>query len=174
MHNFFRPGRNGYSAGSEVTHRPMGAEINRCRLDWKVLELKTNLSVTRQFFYRIVAPHMRIRHYSGSFNLAKANAIHFIVQIVSWPLTIIAMWIEVTWLNMPSDTWYRVETSCHLQLVKFVTDSNWSSILTWAAYLGWRLLNLFPLLRYFPNFQSHQNTGHLWNITFIFDRCRCS
>ena len=32
MHNFFRPGRNGNSAGSEVTHRPMAAEINRCRL----------------------------------------------------------------------------------------------------------------------------------------------
>ena len=33
MHNFFRPGRNGNSAGSEVTHRPMAAEINRCRLN---------------------------------------------------------------------------------------------------------------------------------------------
>ena len=32
MHSFFRPGRNGNSAGSEVTHRPMAAEINRCRL----------------------------------------------------------------------------------------------------------------------------------------------
>ena len=32
MHNFFRPWRNGNSAGSEVTHRPMAAEINRCRL----------------------------------------------------------------------------------------------------------------------------------------------
>ena len=32
MHNFFRPGRNGNSAGSDVTHRPMVAEINRCRL----------------------------------------------------------------------------------------------------------------------------------------------
>ena len=38
VHNFFRPGRNGNSVGSEVTHRPMAAEINRCRLtchhDW--------------------------------------------------------------------------------------------------------------------------------------------
>ena len=33
VHNFFRPGRNGNSVGSEVTHRPMAAEINRCRLD---------------------------------------------------------------------------------------------------------------------------------------------
>ena len=32
VHNFFRPGRNGNSVGSEVTHRPMAAEINRCRL----------------------------------------------------------------------------------------------------------------------------------------------
>ena len=32
MHNFFRPRRNGNSAGSEVTHRPMAAGINRCRL----------------------------------------------------------------------------------------------------------------------------------------------
>ena len=32
MHNFFRPGRNGNTARSEVTHRPMVAEINRCRL----------------------------------------------------------------------------------------------------------------------------------------------
>ena len=32
VHNFFRPGKNGNSAGSEVTHRPMAAEINRCRL----------------------------------------------------------------------------------------------------------------------------------------------
>ena len=28
----FPPGRNGNSAGSEVTRRPMAAEINRCRL----------------------------------------------------------------------------------------------------------------------------------------------
>ena len=33
VHNFFRPGRNGNSVGSEVTHRPMAAEINRCRLN---------------------------------------------------------------------------------------------------------------------------------------------
>ena len=32
FNGFFRPGRNGNSAGSEVTHRPMAAEINRCRL----------------------------------------------------------------------------------------------------------------------------------------------
>ena len=32
VHNFFRPGRDGNSVGSEVTHRPMAAEINRCRL----------------------------------------------------------------------------------------------------------------------------------------------
>ena len=36
MHSFFRPGRNGNSAGSEVTHRPMAAEINRCRLGGSV------------------------------------------------------------------------------------------------------------------------------------------
>ena len=39
MHNFFRPGRNGNSAGSEVTHRPMAAEINRCRLMAQVAEI---------------------------------------------------------------------------------------------------------------------------------------
>ena len=36
MHNFFRPGRMGNSAGSEVTHRPMAAEINRCRLELSI------------------------------------------------------------------------------------------------------------------------------------------
>ena len=26
----------------------------------------------------------------------------------------------------------------------------------------------------FPLFQNHRKTGYLYNITFIFDRCRCS
>ena len=45
----FPPGRNGNSAGSEVTRRPMAAEINRCRLQvlghachiWYLLWLKS-------------------------------------------------------------------------------------------------------------------------------------
>ena len=43
MHNFFRPGRNGNSARSEVAHRPMAAEINRCRLvQWVLWEVFGN------------------------------------------------------------------------------------------------------------------------------------
>ena len=39
VHNFFRPGRNGNSVGSEVTHRPMAAEINRCRLSTDYVDI---------------------------------------------------------------------------------------------------------------------------------------
>ena len=37
VHNFFHPGRMGNLAGSEVTHRPTKAEINRCRVCYFVL-----------------------------------------------------------------------------------------------------------------------------------------